>query len=555
MAANLCISPGKIRIVFSLLQLNFAHAQVSEGCVSQEIEILFINFLPLIWLVMAEDKRKLTCLTFDQKLTILNLLKANDKTRKDIAKEFNCNVSTISRIVKEEEKIKEMALENGNTSRKRIRRGNYDEIDQAVSMWFKQMRAKDAVISGPMIMEKAKDFSKLLGIENFEPNNGWLGRWKNKENVSFHRMHGEQSAADKEGANDWIKNILPNLIKNYKEIDIYNADESGLFYKALPNGTLASKGEKVEGGKVQKDRLTLLFICNMDGSDKHIFCIGRSKNPICFRGKSVPLPYYANRKSWMTCELWNKILIDFNKTLEKQKRNIILFVDNAQPHKLECGITLKNISLQFLPPNTTSVIQPLDQGIIRAFKAYYRQQIIRRQLLFLENEQPVSKFTKTIDVLEALNMIKHSWELVTPTTIRNCFRKAGFHHPSENVQLLLSENENLVINLDAISEEAFHDYVKIDDDLICYGEMSNEEIVSEVKNSQETNSADSTHEIEEECGIIKNSITRKEAASALMTLTDFFKENNLDLKNINALSNQFFDLSKNKKQTKLTDFF
>ena len=59
-----------------------------------------------------------------------------------------------------------MALENGNTSRKRMYKGNenYDEIDQAVLVRFKQMRAEDAVISDPMIMKKSKEFSKLFRI-------------------------------------------------------------------------------------------------------------------------------------------------------------------------------------------------------------------------------------------------------------------------------------------------------------------------------------------------------------------------------------------------------
>ena len=110
-----------------------------------------------------------------------------------------------------------MTPENGNTSRKRIHKENYDEIDQAVSMWFKQMKATDANINGPMIIQKANEVSKLLKIENFVITSSWLGWWKNKENVSFHCVNGEQSATDKEGANDWIKAALPSLIENNEE--------------------------------------------------------------------------------------------------------------------------------------------------------------------------------------------------------------------------------------------------------------------------------------------------------------------------------------------------
>uniref|UniRef100_A0A914XFN0 HTH CENPB-type domain-containing protein n=1 Tax=Plectus sambesii TaxID=2011161 RepID=A0A914XFN0_9BILA len=375
---------------------------------------------------MSAQKRKHTSLNIDQKIDILNALQSKVKTRKDLSVQYGCGLSTIVHIVQEETKIRNVALENGNTSRKRLRKGNYEEVDEAVTVWFHQMRAKNAVISGLMIQEEAKKFAQKLDIPDFEPSNGWLGRWKTKENVTFHKIQGETGAADQAGAAQWVKNVLPNLLADYDAKNIYNADETGLYYKALPSGTMAAKGEKPEGGKTQKDRITALFLCNMDGSDKHVFMIGRSKKPHCFRGKRIPLPYYANMKAWMTSSLWTKILLDFDNKMVKQKRKILLFADNASCHKLEEGAVLRNVTIQFLLANSTSIIQPLDQGIIRAFKVYYRQQIMRQQLLALEKGLSMQQFAKTITVLEALRMVERSWGSVTSNTIQNCFRKAGF---------------------------------------------------------------------------------------------------------------------------------
>jgi len=55
---------------------------------------------------------------------------------------------------------------------------------------------------------------------------------------------------------------------NYAPRDIFNADESGLLYKCLPDRTLTFKGEKCHGGKHSKERVTILFTANMDGSEK-----------------------------------------------------------------------------------------------------------------------------------------------------------------------------------------------------------------------------------------------------------------------------------------------
>uniref|UniRef100_A0A914W267 DDE-1 domain-containing protein n=1 Tax=Plectus sambesii TaxID=2011161 RepID=A0A914W267_9BILA len=168
-----------------------------------------------------------------------------------------------------------------------------------------------------------------------------------------------------------ILNALQSKAKKRKELSVeygcdlstiarVNADKTGLFYKALPNGTLAARGEKPQGGKSQKERLTILFLGNMDGSDKEVYTIGRSKQPHCFRGKNIPLPYFANTKAWMTGALWMKIIKDFDCATVKQNRKVLLFADNATCHKLDEGVVLKNVNIQFLPPNPTSIIQPLD---------------------------------------------------------------------------------------------------------------------------------------------------------------------------------------------------
>jgi hypothetical protein len=66
----------------------------------------------------------------------------------------------------------------------------------------------------------------------------------------------------------WINITLPNLADNFSLDCINNADETGLFWKMLPESTLDIKGNKCTGGQQQKDRLLILFYCNSDGSDK-----------------------------------------------------------------------------------------------------------------------------------------------------------------------------------------------------------------------------------------------------------------------------------------------
>lgn len=151
---------------------------------------------------------------------------------------------------------------------------------------------------------------------------------------------------------------------------------------------------------MQKQRLTVLFLINMDGSGKEVFIVGKSNEPRCFQRKDIPLPYFANLKAWMNGTLWSKILKDSDCKMVKQKRKVLLFADNADCHKLDKGIVLKNVTIQFLPPNTTSLIQPLDQDIIYNFKVHHCTDIVRKQLWALKKGLTLLQFGKSLTVLD-----------------------------------------------------------------------------------------------------------------------------------------------------------
>ena len=60
--------------------------------------------------------------------------------------------------------------------------------------------------------------------------------------------------------------------------------------------------------------------------------------------------------------------------MTSQNRKILLFVDNFSGHYLpeELSKELKNVQLRFFPSNSTSVLEPLDLGIIKCLKSNYR---------------------------------------------------------------------------------------------------------------------------------------------------------------------------------------
>ena len=142
-------------------------------------------------------------------------------------------------------------------------------------------------VSGLVIQEKAIDFEKMLGIADFKASNGWVDRWKSRNNVSFKIVSSEAKSCTPEMTARWKQSHLTTILLRCNLQDIFNTDECGLFFQALPNRTL----EKCTGGKHNKVRLTGMSAASATGEKLQV------KNYSCFIGKSKHLRCFKNVKS------------------------------------------------------------------------------------------------------------------------------------------------------------------------------------------------------------------------------------------------------------------
>lgn len=101
----------------------------------------------------------------------------------------------------------------------------------------------------------------------------------------------------------------------------------------------------------------------------------------------------------------------------RQGRQVILLVDNCPAH-LDPDFELKATQLEFLPPNSTSQLQPLDAGIIRCFKAHYRRLYIDGVISRDEENSTINPFK--IHQLEGMLLAREACDLVSPACIKNC---------------------------------------------------------------------------------------------------------------------------------------
>ena len=203
-------------------------------------------------------------------------------------------------------------------------------------------------------------------------------------------------------------------------------NETALFYKSLPHRTYYFDGDKPAGSAKCKDRLTLLIITNMDGSDhRKLSVIGKSKTPRCLQKKYMSVDWYASKNAWMTGEIHHQIMTKLNNEMRLSNHHILYVCDNASSHQVR---EYSHIKFLMLPPNATSIMQPLDQGIILSAKRRYKKKLAERYLACVENNKDANSLLKALDIVQATNMIASSWRETSSTIIQNCFRKAGFKH-------------------------------------------------------------------------------------------------------------------------------
>ena len=269
-------------------------------------------------------KRKI--LSLNDKMKVIQMNRAGKSCRK-IAEEFGVGKTQVQNIVKEKALIETEVASGSNLKNKytKLRKTGNEEINDTIWKWFCEVRSRNIPVTGKLIQEKARSVASERQIVDFRASNGWLEAFKRRNNIRLAAISGEGNDVDVNTVEDWKKR-LPSICEGYEPRNIFNADETGLFYRALPNKTMAIKGQPNRGGKNSKERISVLFCCSATGEKIRPFIIGKSKNPRCFKDKHIPNNMYAaNKKAWMTSLLFKMWLDSLNNKMEAEGRNILLF--------------------------------------------------------------------------------------------------------------------------------------------------------------------------------------------------------------------------------------
>jgi hypothetical protein len=135
----------------------------------------------------------------------------------------------------------------------------------------------------------------------------------------------------------------------------------GLFWKAMPHRGYFFNGKQVHGVKEGKDRFTVILVTSMLGEIIRPMIVGKSVKLRSFPTKKS-FYYESSPLAWVTTEILLKYLLMMNSKFKREERSVAVVLDNCPCHRVNSEL-LTHIKLYFLPPNTTSIGQPLDAGV------------------------------------------------------------------------------------------------------------------------------------------------------------------------------------------------
>ena len=241
-------------------------------------------------------------------------------------------------------------------------------LDKAVFTWFSQATQDGAPVSGPLLQAQAEKMHEAMHGPEAPPflaSNGWLAKFRRRHGIGQTKLVGEVRSADHEAA----ARFPPQLRAYLDEHDIpheavYNTDETALYYRLLPNKSLAvaNSNTKTRGFKQSKDRVTLLLTTNKTGTHKlKPLIIGRFENPRCLHHvnrDTLPVKYAHSRNAWMTSALFEQwfrspFVPDVRRHLRRQGLDprAVLLLDNCPAHPPAETLVSRdgNITVFFLP--------------------------------------------------------------------------------------------------------------------------------------------------------------------------------------------------------------
>lgn len=236
-------------------------------------------------------------------------------------------------------------------------------------------------ISVALLQARARRIAAELGVNGLKGSPHFIQNWAARYRLYNVARWGQGRSANVAGAAAFVAEIRTEL-EAYPLDRIYNMDETGPFYRRIPNQAYVEAGRRRRARGTEamtaKERVTLVLACNVTGTHTiPAAIIGHAEQPQCFKRPRAPcpLPCFSQKSAWID----NKIFKSWFETVflfavrARTDQLVVLISDNCASHEeLQCD----QVKFIALPPNCTAVYQPLDLGIIACLKRRNKRRLL-----------------------------------------------------------------------------------------------------------------------------------------------------------------------------------
>ncbi|XP_064090704.1 tigger transposable element-derived protein 1-like [Macrobrachium nipponense] len=389
------------------------------------------------------------------------IIKRSEKgeTNTEIGRALGLNRTTVQSIVKDKERIlqhmecgasmKAVTTQGATTRIGKQHNPNLVAMEKLLLVWLEDQIQRHVPVGIALIQEKARELYEAVvekqgegsATESFAASRGWFNRFKVRANLHNLKLQGEVASADEEAA-ERFPGCLAEIIREggYTADQVFSVEETGLFWKRMPSRTYISKEEKTAPGhKVSKERLTLLLgaMPVVDFKLKPLL-VYLAENKIQghlmeFFQPQLPVIWKAKQEAWVTDGIFEEWFNDHfvpsaKKHLEEkgQEFKVLLVLNTGPGYPINLGEVYPEVEVVYLPPNTTSLLQPMGLGVIGSFKAYYTRRTFRHVLSVTENsggKLDVRQVWKTYSILDAIKNIAAAWNEVKKSNLNGAWKK------------------------------------------------------------------------------------------------------------------------------------
>ena len=418
--------------------------------------------------VKGKDIKKRKNLTYAEKYEIVKLIDSGERKNK-VGEKFGINESTVRGIYSKREHIKSHMNLASVGDGKAVRSSNHVllKTEQLLAKYFDRMARRNLAVDLREAMDTAKEIYQgvaakwgIVQPSPFAASRGWFDRFAARRKITNVKICGEAASANVDAAREYPEQ-LRHIIEEgqYTPDQIFNMDETNFYWKSMPRRTfITARSARCRGRKAIKERFTLLLAMNASGSCRLkptiVHTAAQPRSYSRENMKALNVHWFKSQKGYVSAKLsldWLRdcFIPDVKNHCERAniRFNILLLLDNAPGHSPLLTDQDPNVRVEFLPPNTTSLIQPLDQEVIACVKAAYsrrqfrmmraatedasvRQKLIESEsdeeeekvIQCNESERRVLKYWKDFKVKHAVDLLVSCWNDVTPATINHAWR-------------------------------------------------------------------------------------------------------------------------------------